>query len=105
MLNKELQGRVDTITKKLNDEGKLIEGGFASYMLVAMHPDCPTDQIRETRLAFFAGAQHLWGSIMTVMDEDREPTPSDLRRMDLIQRELDTFIKEFSKTLPTKGSA
>jgi hypothetical protein len=58
------------------------------------------------RMAFFAGAQHLFGTIMTVLEPGDEPTPKDLQRMDLIHLELDAFIKDFSlKHTPTKGTA
>jgi hypothetical protein len=93
------------ISKKFLDEGKLIEAGFAAMQLTVMAPDAPPDQVREMRMAFFAGAQHLFGTIMNVLDEDAEPTAADLRRMDLIHQELDTFIKEVSARLPTKGRA
>lgn len=97
---------VDEVTKRFIDEGKIIEAGFASLQLTAMSPDAPPDQVREMRMSFFAGAQHLFGSIMSVLDEDAEPTERDLTRMGLIQAELDQFITDFAKTnLPTKGNA
>ncbi len=47
------------------------------------------------RTAFFAGAQHLFGSIMGMMEADEEPTVTDLARMDNIEKELATFIAQF----------
>jgi hypothetical protein len=97
---------VAEITKQLSDSGKIIEAGFVSLRMMAMDKNAPEDQVTEMRMAFFAGAQHLFGSIMTMLDRDSEPTERDLRRMDLIDRELKDFIKEFSKKhLPTKGNA
>lgn len=94
------------ISKRFLAEGKLIEAGFASLQLTAMSREAPPDQVREMRMAFFAGAQHLWGTIMNVMDPGTEPTDADLKKMDLIQKELDGFIKAFAKQhLPTKGQA
>jgi hypothetical protein len=52
------------------------------------------------RWVFFAGAQHLFGSIMGIMDPGEEPTDADLRRMDQIDVELKTFIAEFKKKFP-----
>jgi hypothetical protein len=87
-------------TKKLSielaDQGLLIEAGFLSLRALATAPDAPDDQVEEMRMSFFAGAQHLFGSIMHIMDEDREPTEADMRRMAQIQTELDTFIEDFS---------
>jgi hypothetical protein len=44
--------------------------------------------------AFMAGAQHLFSSIMTILDPEAEPTERDLKRMDLIDQELEAFRKE-----------
>jgi hypothetical protein len=51
----------------------------------------------ELRMAFFGGAQHLFGSIMGILDPGEEPTEQDMRRMDLISHELETFIVEFKQ--------
>jgi hypothetical protein len=50
-------------------------------------------------MAFFGGAQHLFGSINTMLDDgpDTEPTEQDLRRMTLIAHELNTFIEEYKQ--------
>lgn len=94
------------ISKRFLAEGKLIEAGFAAMRLTAMHPDSPPDQIREMRMAFFAGAQHLYGTIMNVLDPGEEPTDADLKKMELIDKELNQFIHDFAKQhLPTKGQA
>ena len=92
------------LSKRLADEGKLIEAGWISYRAVVLHPQAPAVQIEECRIAFFAGAQHLFGSIMTTLEPGSEPTENDLKRMDLINAELDRFIAEFKKKhglLPT----
>ncbi len=47
----------------------------------------------ECRLAYFFGAQHLFSSIMGVLDEGTEPTEDDLRRLDLINTELAAFVE------------
>lgn len=81
------------------DRGKIIEIGFAALISQAypdwqqMHPS----QREQLRLAFFAGAQHLWGSIFGILDPGTEPTLRDMRRMDLIAHELDAFIAEFKQ--------
>ena len=92
------------LSKRLADEGKLIEAGWISYRAVVLHPQAPAVQIEECRIAFFAGAQHLFGSIMTTLEPGSEPTENDLKRMDLMNAELDRFIAEFKKKhglLPT----
>lgn len=80
--------------QKLNDEGKLIEAGWVSYRFLVMPSEVGAVQIDETRKAFFAGAHHLFGSIMTILEPDAEPTEADLRRMDLVHQELQKFMTD-----------
>jgi hypothetical protein len=97
---------IERMTKKFSDQGKLIEAGWFSMVLACELEDAPDIQLKEMRMAFFAGAQHLFGSIMSILDPGEEPTDKDLERMDLIQKELDAFIKEFTdENIPTEGSA
>jgi hypothetical protein len=98
---------VDEVTKKLTDDGKLIEAGFVGYRQFVLPADAPQIQIDECRLAFFAGAQHLFASIMAVMDSDAEPTEADMRRMDAIHKELEKFagVIERRVIVQTKGGA
>ena len=90
--------------RELVDKGKLIEAGFIGLRLAAIHEGAGKAQLEEMRNAFFAGAQHLFASIMSVMDDDREPTDADLARMGLIQAELAVFIRDFSKKHGPPGS-
>ena len=92
------------LERELVDKGKLIEAGWVSLRIAAIPTDAGKTQLEEMRMAFFAGAQHLFGSIMTILDEDREPTSADLRRMDLINAELEIFIRDFSKKHGLEGS-
>ena len=86
---------VDELCKMLVDQGKLLEAGWKSYELTVLSPDAPTLQRHECRIAFFAGAQHLFGSIMGMLEPDAEPTEADLRRMSGINDELNRFIEDF----------
>lgn len=83
--------RVEQLTKALNDEGKIIEAGWVSYQLLVIPSHASQVQITESRQAFFAGALHLFSSIMTVLESGEEATPADLRRMDKIHEELNKF--------------
>lgn len=76
--------------KKLADDGFLIEAGWQSLKALVLQ-DAPEIQIREMRKAFFAGAQHLFTSLMQVMDDGNEPTPDDLRRMEMVSVELEAY--------------
>jgi hypothetical protein len=94
MSREELEKMVDALIKKASDKGQLIEVGWLSLRLV-YDPKASESQVETLREAFFAGASHVFTSIMTVMDSDREPTAQDLRRMALIQSEIQEFISEF----------
>ncbi|MEI9995147.1 MAG: hypothetical protein WDM91_11170 [Rhizomicrobium sp.] len=91
----------------LLNQGLLIEAGWVSLRIAAIPPDAPEVQLEEMRNAFFAGAKHLFSSIMIVLDPgSEEPTAADMARMDKIQRELDAYIQTFAlRRLPTEGCA
>lgn len=82
---------LEKLSRQLADQGKLIEAGWVGCRLKWVPKDAPDVQIVEMRRAYMAGAQHLFASIMTIMDADREPTAADLNRMDLIHKELEAF--------------
>lgn len=89
----------DALAGHFVDRGLIIEMGFAS-MIEATYPDwrdMPAHQKDYLRAAFFAGAQHLFGSIMSFLDPGAEPTNRDMVRMEKIARELDAFIRDHVK--------
>ena len=90
---------VALITKEFVEQGKLVEAGWAALRLQAMSPEASPQQVEQMRLAYFAGAQHLYASIMTMLDAGEEPTSDDLRRMQLIETELDGFSKILKASL------
>lgn len=95
---------LESMTRELMDKGKLLEAGWVGLRLAAIPLDAPAVQLDEMRNAFFAGAQHLFSSMMTGFDADSEPTADDLRRVDLIETELQDFIRDFEQRhLKTKG--
>jgi hypothetical protein len=96
MTNKsdEMQVLLDRLTKELVDQGKLIEAGFVALKLAAVDRHAPPIQLQEMRLAYLAGAQHLFFSIMGILEPGLEPTEKDLQRMDLIHRELEAATVE-----------
>ena len=68
--------------------------------------DAPAVQLREMQLAFMAGAEHLFSSIMGILDPGEEPTDADLSRMDLIHKELDDWRGRISERVqPSQGRA
>lgn len=93
------------LSKRLMDEGKIIAAGWASFCHLCMPADALQIQVDEMRKAFFAGAQHLWGSLMTGLDPDAEPTVMDERRMELIDAELRDFGARLMAEIESKGRA
>lgn len=85
------------LTKLLTDSGKLIEAGWVVYKHKLIPASASAVQIEETRRGFFAGAQHLFASIMTVLEPGSEPTEKDLQRMDHIDAELRKYAAELIK--------
>lgn len=95
MTSKYLRELVDSLTKQLTHQGKLIEAGWLSYDRLVLSPDAPQIQRDECRMAFFCGAQHLFGSLMSILEPDADPTPADLERMSQIHAELEAFLATF----------
>lgn len=93
------------VTEALIRDGALIEAGFM-IMMAQSWPGAGAQQTLDHRMCFFAGAQHVFASIMTTLDPGEEPTAADMERLDKIHNELDRFIKEYAAAhLPIQGNA
>jgi hypothetical protein len=90
----EVRNIATEMSRRLADQGKLIEAGWVSYRTLVIPPDAPQVQLDECRLAFMAGSQHLFGSIMNILDPGEDPSPADLHKMELIDKELRAFARE-----------
>jgi hypothetical protein len=90
----EVKKLVDRLTKMAADEGRLIELGWLSFRLAVLPPECSDIQVKECRRAFMAGAQHLFGSIMTILEPGTEATDRDVATLTMINEELALFVKE-----------
>ena len=84
---------VKALTEKLAADGKIIEGGWVAFEAVALK-GVSKIQSTEMRKAFFCGAQHLFTSLIQVLDEGIEPTEKDIDRVNKIQKELERFTLE-----------
>lgn len=96
---------LERLSRQLADNGKLIEAGWMALRAQAVPLSASAAQIDDMRLAFMGGAQHLFASIMTILDPGSEPPRADLRRMELIHRELEAFATELKLRLTTGGRA
>jgi hypothetical protein len=90
----EVRELVDKVTKEFADRGLVIESGWQAFLVLAMNPEASDLQREEMRKAYYFGAQHLFASIMSILDEGAEPTEKDVARVDLINKELERFVKE-----------
>ncbi|UGY16382.1 hypothetical protein HAP48_0002120 [Bradyrhizobium septentrionale] len=75
--------------------------------MLVLPPDAPQIQIDECKMAFMAESQHLFPSIINILDPGEEETEANLHKMDLIDKELRAFGREMAMraTTTTKGSA
>lgn len=89
MSKKELTAKV---IKEWADKGLIIEGGWRGLEALLLSK-APQAQRTEMRKAFFCGAQHLFASIMEIMEPGSEPVEKDLQRIRLIHKELEAFFK------------
>jgi len=95
----------ETLTRDMMDQGKIIEAGWIALREVAIPKDASQAQLDDMRAAFFAGAAHLFSSIMSILEEGEDATAGDLRRLDLIHRELEQFEKQFLQRTRKAGHA
>jgi hypothetical protein len=97
------QAYLERLTRELIDKGLLIEAGWISLRVAAVPLDATPLQLTEMRKAFFAGAQHTFSSIMTMLGPGDEPTDADMRRMSQIESELETFGAQLQAEIMTRG--
>ena len=103
---RQIERAATELTKNLIDQGKLIEAGFAAFASYVIPPNAPATQLREMQLAWMAGAEHVWSSVMGMLDPGEEPSEADLRRMGLIQQEIDKWRTKISERIDhAKGNA
>jgi hypothetical protein len=91
MADEKWRAMITQISQELADKGLVIESGWQMYRLIALSQNTPTGELDRLKEAFFAGAQHLFGSIYSMMEPGTEETENDLRRMDGINAELERF--------------
>ncbi|HVI92326.1 MAG TPA: hypothetical protein VM659_28810 [Dongiaceae bacterium] len=97
--------QIEELERELANSGKLIEAGWHSLRMMAIPEDAGYVQLSEMRAAFFAGAQHVFATLLRTLDDDDDVTEGDLNRVALIQAELDEFIADFwAQQMPTKGN-
>lgn len=92
------------VTKEWADRGQLLEGGWQAYAQTTLFDAHPV-QVSEMRKAYFLGAQHVFASLMQVLDTDRKPTEQDLKVVTLIHEELEGFRLSQTRAFSAGASA
>ena len=93
------------IAKDLTDKGLLIEAGWMGFRSMALARDAPTQALDAHKATFFAGALHLFSSMMgtdSILEPGGEPTDNDMRRIDNINEELKRFGDDFQRRYRSK---
>lgn len=102
MSNDEAINKISQAMIKLAaNQGKVLElGWFACANVFQPKPE----YVNEMRLVYYAGAQHLFASMLQFMDPDMEPTAADMKRMDMMYAELKAVEPELElRGIATKG--
>lgn len=103
MKEKYVEAVASLVTKEAANRGVLIEAGWTGYAL-ALPKDLTKEQFEELKFAFFSGADHLFCSIMNMMDPGHEETEADLHKMSQIHEELERFRKKLKlRLMESKG--
>jgi len=94
------------LTRRLIEQGALIEGGFAAFLSQVIK-NASTETIAMLRIAYISGAEHMFSSMMTVMDVgEEEPTEADIHRMNKIHEEVERYRAQLQLlTTQSRGNA
>ena len=92
------------LTRKLVDQGQLVEVGWKVFENQVVPDHAGEHQRTDMRAAFFAGAQHLFQSIVSMVKE-REATGDDIERMRAISREIAAFDAEMKLRMQRPGGS
>ena len=93
----------EEFTKKLADKGLIIEAGWTGFVIACKLQDAPPIQLREMRKAFFAGAAHLFASMLAFLEPGHDATEKDMDRMSQLHAELERFQKEFEAQVKARN--
>lgn len=89
----------DALLRELSDRGQIVEGGWRAYEILTLK-DASEIQRSECRKAYFFGAEHVFMSMMGMLDSGpgTEPTELELERMDKLHAEITRFVDEIKAT-------
>ena len=85
---KTLADLVQKIQQRLIDEGRPIAAGWQIYRLVLLKLG-PHETNAVAEDAFLAGCEYTFTTMIGMLEEGREPTEADFRRLDQIHAEIE----------------
>lgn len=91
---REIQRIAEQLTKKYASEGRLIEAGWQTYRVLCLR-SAVNDSCGDLKEAFQAGAEHVFASMVNMLEADEEVTDNDLKRMDHLQAEVELIQRAF----------
>lgn len=83
-------------SQKLVDEGKIIAAGF-EVVKNTLGQGLPAAEIGRLQLAYFAGAQHVFSSIITMFEDGDGATEKDIERLTKMGMEIETINEVLEK--------
>jgi hypothetical protein len=75
----------------------VIGAAWREYRTLVIPLEAPPIQARESRRAFYAGANAMLVGIIKMLDPGDDVTNADLARMDSIQAELEQFARDIAE--------
>lgn len=83
------------VTEELAQDGKLILGGWQAFEILSGLKTGGSELERSAmKNAYYSGAQHLFASIMNILEEGQEPTEGDLNKITAIHEELEQWVRQ-----------
>lgn len=96
-VSKLTEAQILEMTKSLADAGLLVAAGWVGCREALTNESTPRAVVAKLQDAYFAGCQHVFNSIMGILDPGEEPTEADLNRLTLLANELEQWQKTFNK--------
>lgn len=75
-----------------------VERLWLQYREAVIPPDAPSVQLTECRRAFYAGAHAFFTETLVLIDPSAGPTDEDVRKLGLMQAELNRFKDSVNAT-------
>lgn len=95
----------DQIAGNMMDSKTPVEDAWNLLRALVLNPDTTVGQMQDLKFCFFSGAQHLYATVLSALSPGQENTDQDLRRMQHLHDELDSWQRTVTKAPNTMGQA